>query len=175
MACCLISVNSVTAQHQCAASKARMSQHVSTRIMDEKVQSKKDIVDTAVAAGSFKTLATAVTEAGLVDTLKSKGPFTVFAPTDDAFAKLPEGTIATLLKPENKTTLQNILKYHVAPGKLEAKDVIRLRLLETALGKDVLIKVDGDKVSINGSMVTMTDIQCSNGVIHVIDAVIVPE
>ena len=151
MACCFISVNSATAQSQCPAAKARMSQEISTRVMDANVSEEKDIVDTAVAAGSFKTLAAAVGAADLVKTLKSEGPFTVFAPTDAAFAKLPEGTIDTLLKPENKKKLQEILTYHVAPGKLEASDVIRLRLLETVLGKDVLIKVDGDKVSINGA------------------------
>ena len=135
----------------------------------------KDIVDTAVGAGKFGTLVTAVKAAGLVDTLKSKGPFTVFAPTDDAFKKLPEGTVATLVKPENKEKLQAILKYHVAAKKLEAKDVIRLRLLETALGKDVKIGVSDAGVTINNAKVVMTDIQCSNGVIHVIDTVILPE
>jgi transforming growth factor-beta-induced protein len=107
--------------------------------------------------------------------LKGEGPFTVFAPTDEAFAKLPAGTLDALLKPENKKKLQEILTYHVASGKLQASDVVRLRLLETVLGKDVLIKVDGDKVSINGVNVVKTDIQCSNGVIHVIDAVILPK
>ncbi len=177
---CLVSVNSATAQNQCPASqcpasKGEMSQTISTGVMETSINEEKDIVDTAVAAGSFKTLAAALTAAELVDTLKGDGPFTVFAPTDAAFAKLPAGTIDTLLKPENKKKLQEILTYHVAPGKLEASDVIRLRLLETVLGKDVLIKVDGDKVSINGANVTATDIQCSNGVIHVIDAVILPK
>lgn len=135
----------------------------------------KDIVDTAVAAGSFKTLAAALKAAGLVETLKSKGPFTVFAPTDEAFAKLPKGTVENLLKPENKGTLTAILTYHVAPGAVMAKDVTKLSNATTVNGQRVDIAVKRDKVMLDGrSTVTKTDMVCSNGVIHVIDTVIMP-
>jgi uncharacterized surface protein with fasciclin (FAS1) repeats len=134
----------------------------------------KDIVDTAVGAGSFKTLVSAVQAAGLVDTLKGDGPFTVFAPTDDAFAKLPEGTIANLLKPENKDQLAAILAYHVVPGKLLASDVVKISSAKTANGKSVSVKVNGSGVMIDGANVIATDIEASNGVIHVIDSVILP-
>ena len=135
---------------------------------------KKDIVDTAVGAGSFKTLATALTAAGLVDTLKGPGPFTVFAPTDEAFAKLPAGTVEDLLKPENKKKLTDILTYHVVAGKVMAADVVKLKDAKTVQGKAVKITVKEGKVQIDAANVTKTDIACSNGVIHVIDAVIVP-
>jgi uncharacterized surface protein with fasciclin (FAS1) repeats len=134
----------------------------------------KDIVDTAVAAGSFETLATAVTKAGLVETLKGKGPFTVFAPTDDAFAKLPEGTVADLIKPENKSKLTSILTYHVVPGKVMAADVVKLTEAGTVQGSSVDIKVEDGKVYVDGAQVVKADIACSNGVIHVIDSVILP-
>jgi transforming growth factor-beta-induced protein len=133
-----------------------------------------DIVDTAVADGRFNTLVAAVTAAGLVDTLKGEGPFTVFAPTDDAFAKLPAGTIDELLKPENKQALTDILLYHVVPGKVMAADVVGLTSATTVLGKDVAIKVDMGNVYINDAQVIITDIETSNGVIHVIDSVILP-
>lgn len=133
-----------------------------------------DIVDTAIADGRFNTLVAAVTAAGLVDTLKGEGPFTVFAPTDDAFAKLPAGTIDELLKPENKQALTDILLYHVVPGKVMAADVVGLTSAATALGKDVTIKVDMGNVYINDAQVIITDIETSNGVIHVIDSVILP-
>jgi transforming growth factor-beta-induced protein len=133
-----------------------------------------DIVDTAVADGRFKTLVAAVQAAGLVDTLKGAGPFTVFAPTDDAFAKLPAGTIDTLLKPENKQKLTDILLYHVVSGKVMAADVVKLTSAKTVLGKDVTIKVDMGNVYINDVKVIVTDIETSNGVIHVIDSVLVP-
>jgi uncharacterized surface protein with fasciclin (FAS1) repeats len=136
---------------------------------------KKDIVDTAVAAGSFKTLAAALTAAGLVDTLKSAGPFTVFAPTDDAFAKLPAGTVENLLKPENKDQLTSILTYHVVAGKVLAADVVKLSSATTVNGKDVGIRVENGKVFVNSAEVTATDIGASNGVIHVIDTVLIPE
>ena len=136
--------------------------------------STKDIVDTAVAAGSFKTLVAAVKAAGLVDTLKGEGPFTVFAPTDAAFAKLPEGTIAELLKPENKAKLQAILTYHVVPGKVLAADVVKLTGAKTVQGQQIDIAVKNGKVSVDGANVVKTDIQTSNGVIHVIDSVILP-
>ena len=134
----------------------------------------KDIVDTAVAAGSFKTLATALTAAGLVDTLKGPGPFTVFAPTDAAFAKLPAGTVDTLLKPENKAMLQAVLKYHVVAGKVLAADVVKLTKATTLQGADVAISVSGSTVKINDATVTMADVLASNGVIHVIDTVLLP-
>ena len=136
---------------------------------------KKDIVDTAVAAGDFKTLATALQAAGLVDTLKGKGPFTVFAPTDEAFAKLPAGTVENLLKPENHEKLVSILTYHVVPGKVMAKDVVKLHEAKTVNGKDVKIMAEGGKVMVDNANVVKTDIACSNGVIHVIDSVILPQ
>jgi len=135
---------------------------------------KKDIVDTAVNAGSFNTLVTAVKSADLVETLKGKGPFTVFAPTDDAFAKLPAGTIETLLKPENRDKLQSILTYHVVPGKVMAGDVVKLDSATTVNGKDLDIRMNGVSVMIAGAKVIKTDILCSNGVIHVIDTVMLP-
>ena len=134
----------------------------------------KDIVDTAVAAGQFKTLASALDAAGLVDTLKGKGPFTVFAPTDEAFAKLPAGTLEDLLKPENKEQLVAILTYHVVPGKVEAAEVVKLDEAKTVNGKMVDIKVEGDTAMVNNAKVTKTDVSASNGVIHVIDTVILP-
>lgn len=137
--------------------------------------SRKDIVDTAVAAGDFKTLATALQAAGLVDTLKGPGPFTVFAPTDEAFAKLPAGTVEDLLKPENKEKLASILTYHVVAGKIMAQDVVKLHEAKTVNGQDVKITVDDGKVMVNNANVIKTDIQCTNGVIHVIDAVLLPQ
>lgn len=136
---------------------------------------KKDIVDTAVAAGSFETLAAALTAGGLVDTLKSEGPFTVFAPTDEAFAKLPAGTVESLLKPENKDQLVGILTYHVVGGKVMAADVVKLASATTVNGADVGIEVKDGSVFVNGAQVTATDIEASNGVIHVIDSVLIPE
>jgi uncharacterized surface protein with fasciclin (FAS1) repeats len=134
----------------------------------------KDIIDTAVAAGDFKTLAAAVTAAGLVETLKGEGPFTVFAPTDAAFAKLPAGTVEDLLKPENKDQLTAVLTYHVVPGKVMAADVVKLTEAKTVNGAMVAVKVEGDKVMINDATVTGADVAASNGVIHVIDTVILP-
>jgi uncharacterized surface protein with fasciclin (FAS1) repeats len=135
---------------------------------------KSTIVETAVAAGSFKTLVAAVQAAGLVETLNGAGPFTVFAPTDEAFAKLPAGTLEMLLKPENKAKLAAILTYHVVPGAVKAADVVKLKNAGTVNGQRVDIKVDGAKVTVDGAAVTATDIACSNGVIHVIDTVILP-
>ena len=134
----------------------------------------EDIVDTAVGAGSFSTLVAAVKAAGLVDTLKSDGPFTVFAPTDEAFAKLPKGTVESLLKPENKDKLIAILTYHVVGAKVAAKDVVKLTEAKTVQGDKVAIKVADGKVMVNGAQVVKTDIMCSNGIIHVIDSVILP-
>jgi uncharacterized surface protein with fasciclin (FAS1) repeats len=134
----------------------------------------KDIVDTAVAAENFSTLVAAVKAAGLVDTLKGEGPFTVFAPTDEAFSKIPKETIADLLKPENKEKLQAILTYHVVPGKVMAADVVKLTTAKTANGEAVDIAVADGGVSIDNAKVTATDIKCANGVIHVIDTVLMP-
>jgi transforming growth factor-beta-induced protein len=134
----------------------------------------KDIVDTAVSDGRFTTLVAAVQAAELVDTLKGEGPFTVFAPTDDAFAALPAGTLDELLKPENKQKLTDILLYHVVSGKVMAADVTALTSASTVLGKDVAIKVDMGNVYINEAKVIITDIETSNGVIHVIDSVLLP-
>lgn len=135
----------------------------------------KDIVDTAVAAGKFKTLAAALKAADLVDALKGKGPFTVFAPTDEAFAKLPKGALESLLKPENKDKLVAILKYHVVAGQVTAKDVVKLTEAKTLQGSSAKIVAKDGKVTIDGATVTKTDIAASNGVIHVIDAVILPK
>ena len=133
----------------------------------------KNIVETAVAAGSFKTLVAAVQAAGLAETL-SGGNFTVFAPTDEAFAKLPAGTLEMLLKPENKAKLASILTYHVVPGKVMAADVVKLKNAGTVQGQRVDISVNGGTVTVDGAKVVTTDIACSNGVIHVIDSVILP-
>ncbi|MDT8897983.1 fasciclin domain-containing protein [Thermanaerothrix sp. 4228-RoL] len=138
-------------------------------------EAKTDIVDIAAADGRFTTLVAAVQAAGLVDTLKGEGPFTVFAPTDDAFAKLPEGTLETLLKPENKQQLTDILLYHVLPGKVMASEVKDGLIADTALGTSVFFKVDMGKVYINEAQIIITDIEASNGVIHVIDTVILPK
>jgi uncharacterized surface protein with fasciclin (FAS1) repeats len=141
----------------------------------EHKESKPDIVDTAISAGSFDTLVAAVKAAGLVDTLKGDGPFTVFAPTDEAFAKLPAGTVENLLKPENKDQLVAILTYHVVAGKVKAADVVKLDSATTVQGQDVSIAVENGVVKVNGASVVKTDIWTSNGVIHVIDSVILPE
>lgn len=134
----------------------------------------EDIVDTAVAAGDFKTLAAALDAAGLVETLKGPGPFTVFAPTDQAFAKLPAGTVENLLKPENKDQLVAILTYHVVPGEVMAADVVKLDEAKTVNGKMLKVHTDGGTVMINDATVTAADIPASNGVIHVIDRVVLP-
>ena len=138
-------------------------------------ESGSDIIDTAVSAGQFGTLAAALEAAGLVETLKGEGPYTVFAPTDDAFAKLPEGTVEELLKPENKDKLVSILTYHVVPGKVVAADVVKLEKAKTANGSDVSIQVMDGNVQVGSANVTSTDIEASNGVIHVIDTVILPD
>ncbi len=135
---------------------------------------KKDIVDTAVSAGNFKTLAAALKAAGLIDTLKGAGPFTVFAPTDEAFAKLPAGTVEDLLKPANKEKLVSILTYHVVPAKAMAKDVAGMSSAKTVNGKELKLKADGGKVMVNDAAVIKADIETSNGVIHVIDTVLLP-
>ena len=134
---------------------------------------KKDIVDTAVAAGDFNTLVTAVKAAGLVETLKGEGPFTVFTPTDAAFAKVPTDTLNALLA--DKAALANVLTYHVVAGKVMAADVVKLTSAETVQGQAVSIEVKDGKVYVDGAQVVTTDIKASNGVIHVIDAVILPK
>ncbi len=134
----------------------------------------QDIVEVAAAAGNFKTLAAALEAAGLVETLKGEGPFTVFAPTDEAFAKLDKALLDDLLKPENKDTLVTILTYHVVPSKVTAADVVKLNKAKTVQGEEITIKVDGNTVTVNNAKVTQTDIEASNGVIHVIDTVILP-
>ena len=134
----------------------------------------KDIVDTAVEAGQFKTLAAALTAAGLVDTLKGAGPFTVFAPTDEAFAKLPAGTVENLLKPENKQQLTDILTYHVVAGKVMAADVAGLDEAKSVNGKMIDVEAASGSVKVNGATVTTADVAASNGVIHIIDTVILP-
>jgi len=139
-----------------------------------RAQHTKDIVDTAVAAGSFTTLAKALAAADLVATLKGPGPFTVFAPTDDAFAKLPAGTLENLLKPENKAMLRRVLTYHVVPGKVMAADVVKLTSAKAVSADMLSITVSGSTVMVDKARVVRTDIAASNGVIHVIDTVLLP-
>jgi transforming growth factor-beta-induced protein len=144
-----------------------------TLVAGERTQ--KNIVDTAVAAGTFSTLAAALQAADLVETLKGNGPFTVFAPTDEAFAKLPAGTVESLLRPENKARLQAILTYHVVAGAVPASEVVKLQSAKTVNGQSVSIKVAGGGVRVDGARVVQADIRASNGVIHVIDTVILPK
>jgi len=159
VALALLFVSSAYAGHTCSAA----------------AEKPKDIVDTAVAAGSFKTLAAALGAGGLIETLRGDGPFTVFAPTDDAFKKLPKGTVEDLLKPENKAKLVKILTYHVVAGKVLAADVVKLSKAKTVEGSELTISVRGGKVKVDNANVVKTDILTSNGVIHVIDAVILPK
>lgn len=135
---------------------------------------KSDIVETAAEAGTFKTLLAAAEAAGLVGTLKGDGPLTIFAPTDEAFAKLPAGTVENLLKPENKDQLTAVLTYHVVPGKVMAGDVVGLDQATSVQGDTIDISINGDSVMVDAANVIATDIQASNGVIHVIDSVILP-
>ena len=139
-----------------------------------RAQNTKDIVDTAVAAGSFTTLAKALTAADLVTTLKGAGPFTVFAPTDEAFAKLPPGTLNNLLKPENKATLRQVLTYHVVAGKVMAADVVKVTSAKAVSGDTLPVTVSGGTVMVGKAKVVKTDIAATNGVIHVIDTVLLP-
>jgi len=132
-----------------------------------------DIVETAIGAGSFETLVTAVKAADLVEVLKGEGPFTVFAPTDEAFAKLPDGAVESLLKDKKK--LASVLTYHVVPGKVLASDVIKLTNASTANGQEVSIEIRDEKVYVDGALVIKTDIECENGVIQIIDNVILPK
>jgi len=135
---------------------------------------KSDIVDTALAAGQFNTLAAALQAAGLVETLKGEGPFTVFAPTDEAFAKLPAGTVENLLKPENKDQLVAVLTYHVVPGKVKSDKVVTLDTASTVQGSNVAVSVRDGSVFVDDAKVIKADVWASNGVIHVIDSVILP-
>ena len=139
-----------------------------------RAQQTKDIVDTAVAAGSFTTLAKALTAADLVATLKGPGPFTVFAPTDEAFAELPAGTVENLLRPESKAMLRRVLMYHVVPGKVMAADVVTISSAKAVSGDMLSIKVNGGTVMVDQARVVKTDIAASNGVIHVVDTVLLP-
>jgi uncharacterized surface protein with fasciclin (FAS1) repeats len=146
---------------------------VAMGVMTARAAADKNIIDTAVAAGQFKTLATALSAAGLADTLKGQGPLTVFAPTDQAFAKLPPGTLDSLLKKENKDQLTAIL-YHVVPGELMAADAAKLKEAKTVNGKTVRVHLSNGKIMVNDATVTGADIPASNGVIHIIDSVILP-
>jgi uncharacterized surface protein with fasciclin (FAS1) repeats len=147
---------------------------ITSLVVPAQAQQSKDIVETAAGAGSFTTLAKALTAADLVSTLKGPGPFTVFAPTDAAFAKLPAGTLENLLKPENKAKLRRVLTYHVVPGKVMAADVVKVSSAKAVSGDVLPIKVNGGAVSVDQANVVKTDIAASNGVIHVIDTVLVP-
>jgi len=152
----------------------RHATYVAEKAPAAKEAAAKDIVDTAVAAGNFKTLAAALKAGGLIEALKSDGPFTVFAPTDEAFAKLPEGTVAELLKPENKEKLVAILKYHVVAGKVTAADVVKLNAAKTLNGQEV--KIDAKSgVKVDNATVVKADIVTKNGVVHVIDTVLLPK
>jgi uncharacterized surface protein with fasciclin (FAS1) repeats len=151
-----------------------MSAGIAGTSMQAQSAATRDIVDTAVANGSFKTLAAALTAAGLVDTLKGTGPFTVFAPTDAAFAKLPAGTVETLLKPENRDKLRRVLTYHVVAGRVGSADVTKLKTAKMVSGDAVTINLRDGGVFVNGARVVTADVAASNGVIHVIDTVILP-
>jgi uncharacterized surface protein with fasciclin (FAS1) repeats len=167
--------STVSAGNKCSSSRVVCNSGQVRYIQTAHPAAKKpDIVDTAVSAGSFKTLVAAVKAAGLVDTMKGKGPFTVFAPTDEAFAKLPAGTVEELLKPENRKKLQSILTYHVVAGQVEAADVVKLSSAKTVQGQLIDINVKDGKVKVDGANVVKTDIHTANGVIHVIDSVILP-
>jgi len=171
-----LAISTALATGDCCATKTAKSGAPTITQTSVERQNMGDIVDTAVGAGQFKTLAAALGAADLVDALKGEGPFTVFAPTDAAFAKLPAGTVEDLLKPENKAKLQAILKYHVVKGEVMADKVTGLKFAETLNGQRVDIAVSYGKVKLDGkSTVTATDIEASNGVIHVIDTVIMPE
>ena len=148
---------------------------VTAVVVPARAQQTKDVVDTAVAAGSFTTLAKALTAADLVATLKGPGPFTVFAPTDEAFAKLPPGTLENLLKPENKAMLRRVLTYHVVPGKVLAADVVKVSSAKAVSGDALPITGSGGTVMVDKARVVKTDIAASNGVIHVIDTVLLPQ
>ncbi len=174
---CVLALSSLTVFAQTSDCNETKTTAKTSKVNYVKTSHKQtpDIVDTAVSAGIFKTLVAAVQAAGLVDTLKGAGPFTVFAPTDEAFAKLPAGTVENLLKPENKATLVKILTYHVVAGKVLAADVVKLKSAKTVQGQNVKVKAKNGKVTLNKSNVIKTDIMTSNGVIHVIDTVLMPK
>ena len=157
---------------ECA--KSRVAQIPRSFVATE-AEKPKTIVETAAGIEDFSTLVAAVKAGGLVETLNGKGPFTVFAPTNEAFAKLPKGTVEELLKPENKKKLAAILTYHVVPGKVMAADVVKVKEAKTAQGGKVKVTVKGDEVMINDAKVVKTDVECSNGVVHVIDSVLLPK
>lgn len=142
---------------------------------EEKAKAEKNIVETAVGAGKFNTLVAAVKAAGLVDALSGKGPLTVFAPTDEAFAKLPKGTVESLLLPENKDKLVAILTYHVVSGSYPAAKVVKADSLKTLQGQAITVKTSDDGVMVDKAKVVATDVMCTNGVIHIIDSVILPK
>lgn len=169
VAASLIAAASLSAEARasdCSASRSTFAVNVS--------EGGKTIVDTALAAGNFKTLAKALGAAGLVETLQGAGPFTVLAPTDDAFAKVPRATLEALLDPKNKELLTNVLTYHVVPGKVMAAEVLKLSSANAVNGQRLEIRVIEGSVVVDGAKVTKTDIVCSNGVIHVLDAVLMP-
>ena len=170
----LVSLCALPALALADATRSTDACNASTSLAAGAVLEKKDIVDTAIAAGNFKTLAAALQAADLVDALRGKGPFTVFAPTDAAFAKLPAATLASLLEPKQRGTLQSILTYHVVGAKVTAKDVVKLSNATTLNGQRLGIKVVEGTVYIDGAKVVTTDIQCANGIIHVIDTVVMP-
>jgi transforming growth factor-beta-induced protein len=172
---CVLGLSALTVFGQKADCSEKQAQATKVNYVKASYNQTPDIVDTAVAAGSFKTLVAAVQAAGLVDTLKGAGPFTVFAPTDEAFAKLPAGTVENLLKPENKAMLVKILTYHVVAGKVTAADVMKVKSAKTVQGQNVKVKAKKGKVMINKSNVVKADIMTSNGVIHVIDTVLMPK
>lgn len=159
----------------CGATKAASDTHSHTMKAAATDTQPMNIVQTAAGAGSFKTLVAAVQAAGLVEALQGEGPFTVFAPTDEAFAKLPKGTVEELLKPENKTKLVAILTYHVVPGKVTSTDVVKVKSAKTAQGQDLAVQVKNGKVLIDNATVAKADVMASNGVIHVIDTVLLPK
>ena len=154
-----------------------LAQETATQTRETQTANKpsKDIVDTAVAAGKFQTLVKAINAADLTKTLKGKGPFTVFAPSDAAFKKIPADQLEEILKPENRSKLQSLLKFHVVPGRLTAAQVMKLQKSKTALGQEISFKAQGETVMVNGAKIIKTDIECGNGVIHVIDSVIMPK
>jgi uncharacterized surface protein with fasciclin (FAS1) repeats len=147
---------------------------ITAAVVPARAQHTQNIVGTAVAAGSFTTLAKALEAADLVATLEGPGPFTVFAPTDAAFAKLPPGTLENLLKPENKAMLRRVLTYHVVPGKVLAADVVKMSSAKAVSGDTLLIAVNGGTVMVDNARIVKTDVAASNGVIHVIDTVLLP-
>lgn len=168
----LLSVAALSPQESCCNATIPVSMPVESMLSDERARAKADIVDTAIGAGQFSTLVTAVKAADLVDVLKGEGPFTVFAPADSAFAKIPSERLGALI--EDKAALANVLTYHVVPGRLMAKDVLASQWLETAQGQSLWVNMKDGKPMIDGAQIVKTDIACSNGVIHVIDSVVQP-